>query len=84
MPMLQHLLKCGADPMAKDSGGRTPLHVAAKWGRVEFMRELLICGAKVNDVDNSGQTPLHFAVKGDLTGQRSNSILFFEIFQMVG
>jgi ankyrin repeat protein len=45
----------------KDVYGRTPLHWAARNGRIEIARLLLQNGAEVNAKDNIGFTPLHFA-----------------------
>ena len=62
------LLERGADPNARMKNGLTPLHVAAKDGRVEVARVLLKHGANVGTEDNKGRTPFHAAV--DYSEQR--------------
>ena len=54
-----------ADVTARDSSGNTPLHVAARGGRVEVVRTLILDGnADVTARDNTGNTPLHVAAEG--------------------
>ncbi len=53
----------GSDPNAKDSEGRAPLHVAAKWGYNDVCELLLAKGASINVKDKDGLTPLACAVK---------------------
>ena len=55
------LLDHGAHVNARADADLTPLHVAAKWGRVGVVRVLLEHGANVGAKDNEGKTPLHAA-----------------------
>ena len=57
----QSLLEHGADVNARADTDLTPLHVAAKWGRVGVVHVLLEHGANVGAEDNEGKTPLHAA-----------------------
>ena len=49
--------------------GASPLHTAARLGRVDNAEVLLRLGADVNIIDSSGQTPLHVAAVHEITGQ---------------
>jgi ankyrin repeat protein len=61
-PVIDVLLKAGADPKAKALAGLTPLHMAATSGNVEAARMLLDKGADPNAKEaESEQTPLSFA-----------------------
>lgn len=42
---------------------RTPLHLAARHGKIEIVNYLLSMGAAVDAVDQYGMTPLHLAIK---------------------
>ncbi len=66
--MISLLIRCGANVNMVDRGFQTPLHVAAKIGRVNNVEELLHAGAKPDLKDNSGQSPLHLAAAKDTTG----------------
>ena len=56
------LLDAGADPGATDTGGQTPLHLAAAANTVRpIVAALLAAGADPDARDNSGRTPLHLA-----------------------
>jgi len=73
---VEFLLKCGANPFAKQSQGKTPLH-AVCWGADSRNKDenyapigriidlLLKAGIDVNAVDEEGNTPLHEAAYGD-------------------
>ncbi|MDR1741462.1 MAG: ankyrin repeat domain-containing protein, partial [Synergistaceae bacterium] len=52
------LLRCGADPNARDEDGHSPLWVAALRGKADAVRILLGGGAKVDEGDDDGVTPL--------------------------
>ena len=56
------LIEEGADVNARMSGGWTPIMIAAKYGRVQLLRDLLRANARVNLTDNSGNTALILAV----------------------
>jgi len=51
----------GADIAARDVNGRTPLHVASTWSRIETIRALVDSGAHIEARDVNGRTPLHMA-----------------------
>ena len=44
-----------------NSIGKTPLHVAAEWGRIEYAQKLIENGASVHFTDQEGRTPLDLA-----------------------
>ena len=66
--LISLLIRHGAAINARDQGGRTPLHIAAKAGRVENVEALLDSGARVYDLDGAGQSPIHYAAAHDITG----------------
>jgi len=55
------LLKCGADPNLRQSGGFTPLHAAAQNGDLDLIRILLINGGDLKVQSDQGKTALDFA-----------------------
>ncbi len=55
------LMKCGADPNLRQSGGFTPLHAAAQNGNVDLLRMLLINGADLRIQNDEGKTALDMA-----------------------
>ena len=58
---VQAELDGGADFMARDENGFTPLHIAARWGTPANNQLLLAAGADVMARAGDGSTPLHFA-----------------------
>eukprot|EP00961_Rhodomonas_salina_P236509 3196400-Rhodomonas_salina.1 len=59
--MARVLLEAGADKEAKNKGGQTPLHLAAKKNHVQVARVLLGAGADKEAKDVNMRTPLHSA-----------------------
>ena len=56
---VEEILSCpGFDPNACNQFDQTPLHVAAKVGRVDWLDRLLDKGAAVDDIDIAGISPL--------------------------
>ena len=72
------LLSAGADPDLADATGRTPLHAAARQGRLQLVRLLLEHGADADLVDASGHTAWAIAdawVGIDLEAELRNDLL---------
>jgi ankyrin repeat protein len=59
--MIQGLLAAGADVMARNEYGYTPLHYAALYGTPAIIQALLAAGADVMARNELGWTPLHRA-----------------------
>ena len=47
----------------KTKSGRTELHTAARFGRLQIVTSLLKSGCNPNKLDSYGETPLHLAVR---------------------
>ena len=58
---VRNLLRSGADPNTSDSGGWTPLHLAAGLGHADVVRLLLGHGARTEARNRVGHTPLELA-----------------------
>src|SRR3990172_1434828 len=62
--LIPDLVARGADMNDKDDCGNTPLHVAARDGKIDAIRVLVKdCQADVNAKDNYGDTQLHWAAR---------------------
>jgi ankyrin len=66
------LIEVGADVNARNSAGATPLHEAARRGRLALAALLLEKGANVNARDLSQHTPLHYADNGHRSYRKSD------------
>ena len=58
-------IHAGANVNAKDSTGKTALHLAVFNKNMDVVKSLITAGADVNAKDNNGMTPLH--IIGDLS-----------------
>ena len=70
--IIKFLVSKGADFNARDNGGLTPLHRAARWLNKRSADALITAGANVNARDNNGMTPLHLAVRSTYIGDSSD------------
>ena len=61
MEFTRFLVEHGADLIAQDENGWTPLHVASKYRRVEITRFPVEHGANAAAQDKEGSTPLQLA-----------------------
>jgi len=59
--IINTLINSGANIMAKDKDGNTPLHFASMMGNDSVVHKLLSKGANVNAMDNQGVTPIFLA-----------------------
>ncbi|KAJ3115191.1 enhancer of mRNA decapping [Phlyctochytrium bullatum] len=66
LPVVQYLLKAGANPKALTNSCLTPLHAAASMGWLEVVQELISAGAGLDEPSTHGWTPLH---AGSFSGQ---------------
>jgi hypothetical protein len=57
------LIEHGAEVEALDWSGRTPLHWAVQFGRVDVVERLIQAGAEVDRQEKDGSTPLHWAAR---------------------
>ena len=57
---LKVIAQAGSDLSTKNFVGETPLHYAAKEGKIAILKWLLEEGASVNEENRRNQTPLHY------------------------
>ena len=62
---IQALLAAGADVMARDENGKTPLHWAAEYGTSANILALLADGADGKAKDENGKTPWDLAQENE-------------------
>src|SRR6266404_7143060 len=62
-PIVQELLRRGADVNLRNAAGLTPLHDCANKGTKEIALMLLDHGADLTIRNNAGQTPLQYAIQ---------------------
>ncbi|MEM8993300.1 MAG: ankyrin repeat domain-containing protein [Acidobacteriota bacterium] len=60
-PMIELLLRHGADPNEESDLAEAPLHAAARYGQVAAVGLLLHAGARADTVNPYGETALHLA-----------------------
>jgi len=68
LPISYLLIARGAPVNARDSGGDTPLHIAAGSGSQALILGLLGAGADISARDSAGRTPLGIALSRDQQG----------------
>ena len=59
--LINSLINNGANLMAKDKDGNTPLHFASMMGNDLIVHKLISKGVNVNATDNQGVTPIFLA-----------------------
>ena len=74
-PVVELLLKAGADPDQALPGGVTPLMLAAALGLPEIAGRLLTLGAAVDRVDDQGLSALHCAALHAFTARDRQRVL---------
>jgi ankyrin repeat protein len=61
--IIRSLVEHGADAVAQDNNGLTPLHLASSWGNTDLACLLVKRGADVTAQSKHGLTPLHLALQ---------------------
>jgi ankyrin repeat protein len=61
---IEILLRSGSNINASNNKSKsTPLHLAARYGKIDKVKVLIKHGARVNSMNADGQTPLHYLCK---------------------
>ncbi|CAG9460628.1 unnamed protein product [Pedinophyceae sp. YPF-701] len=61
MEAVEDFIAVGKDLNMTDAEGRTPLHFACAYNRLQVVSELLTAGAELEISDSKNNTPLHYA-----------------------
>ena len=67
--MIALLIEKGIDVNVQNDTGKTALHLAAFYGKVNAFKELRDNGAKYSVIDKAGLSTLHYAVDGGNLGE---------------
>ncbi|XP_050441239.1 ankyrin repeat domain-containing protein 49-like [Adelges cooleyi] len=63
LPIVELLLRNGANPNARTTDQWTPLHSACKWNNVKCVSKLIEAGSDINAVTSGGISPLHLVAE---------------------
>jgi ankyrin repeat protein len=72
---VEDLLRLGADVKARDSSGRTALHLAAMMGHLDMAKALVMAGSDIHALCRLNKRPLEYAKEG--AGPYFNSVANF-------
>jgi len=65
VPMLELLMRHGAELNVQDVDGQTPLHVASRFSHIHVVHLLVAGGADCAAVDHQGRCAVHHATLGN-------------------
>jgi hypothetical protein len=81
LPIVERMIRAGADVNASYKSGKTPLHMA---GFAPLMEVLIASGARIDARDEQGRTPLHMAADASCTLVLLRAGAMFECEDMRG